>query len=134
MTSYVAETDIVDRPVRIFQGTPDDYNPVGPCRAYVERLKAAGRDVQLTEYPNAPHSFDNPHGAQPATRAPNSQSVRNCRIREEPLGTLINAKTGQPFTYKDPCVEFGPHIGHDPEATAQAKQAVTSFVQTLTKH
>jgi hypothetical protein len=26
-----------------------------PCAAYVERLKAAGRDVMLTVYPNTQH-------------------------------------------------------------------------------
>jgi len=60
MTTYQSDTELVDRPVRIFQGTADDYNPMGPCKAYVERLRSAGRDVQLTEYPNASHGFDNP--------------------------------------------------------------------------
>jgi dienelactone hydrolase len=128
MTTYVADTDIVDRPVRIFQGTPDDYNPVGPCRAYVERLKAAGHEVQLTEYPNAPHSFDNPLNPQPAALSRNSMTVRNCSIREEPAGSLINAATKQPFTYEDKCVERGPHLGHDPAATESAKQAVKDFI------
>src|SRR5438477_3257747 len=58
MTSYRGDTDVVDRPVRIFHGTPDDYNPVATCKVYVERLRAARRDVMLTEYPNAAHAFD----------------------------------------------------------------------------
>ena len=68
---------------------PDDYNPIALCKAYAERLKAAGRDVQVTEYPNAPHSFDSPLGAQPAIVSPKSQSVRACKIREEAGGVLI---------------------------------------------
>jgi dienelactone hydrolase len=36
-TTYAADTDVVDRPIRILHGTPDDYNPVfdlqGLCRA-----------------------------------------------------------------------------------------------------
>src|SRR5699024_11282858 len=32
--------------------------PVRTCKAFVERLKAAGRDVELTEYPDSPHGFD----------------------------------------------------------------------------
>jgi dienelactone hydrolase len=131
--TFVSDTDVADRPIRIFGGTPDDYNPIALCKAYVERLKAAGRDVQLTEYPSAPHSFDNPLGAQPAATSPNSQSVRNCTIREEPVGLLINAATKQPFTYQDTCVERGPHVGHDPEATRQAKQAVRTLVQSVFK-
>ena len=132
-TTFVSDTEVADRPIRIFGGTPDDYNPIKLCKAYVERLKAAGRDVQLTEYATAPHSFDNPLGAQPAAQSPNSQSVRNCTIREEPVGVLINAVTKEPFSYKDACVERGPHLGHDPEATRQAKQAVKSFVQNVLK-
>ena len=132
-TTFVSDTDVADRPIRIFGGTPDDYNPIKLCKAYVERLKAAGRDVQLTEYSTAPHSFDNPLGAQPAAQSPNSQSVRNCTIREEPVGVLINAATKEPFTYKDACVERGPHIGHDPEATRQATQAVKPIVQSVLK-
>jgi dienelactone hydrolase len=132
-TTFVSDTDVADRPIRIFGGTPDDYNPIALCKTYVERLKAAGRDVQLTEYPSAPHSFDNPLGAQPAVASPNSQSVRKCTIREEPVGALINAATKERFTYEDACVERGPHIGHDPEATLQAKQAVKTFVRNVFK-
>ena len=62
-TTFAGDTDTADKPIRIFGGTPDDYNPIALCKAYAERLKAAGRDVQVTEYPNAPHSFDNPLGA-----------------------------------------------------------------------
>jgi dienelactone hydrolase len=131
MTSYVADTDIADRPMRIFVGTADDYNPAGPCKAYVERLRAAGRDVQLTEYPNAPHSFDNPLNPQPARVSTSSQTVRSCVIREEPVGMLINAATKEPFTYQDACVERGPSMGHDSAATQSAKQAVKEFIKLV---
>ena len=132
-TTFAGDTDTADKPIRIFGGTVDDYNPIALCKAYAERLKAAGRDVQVTEYPNAPHSFDNPLGALTATLSPQSQSVRNCKIVEEPVGTLINAVSREPFTYKDACVALGPHLGHDPEATRQAKQAVTTLVRTVFK-
>jgi hypothetical protein len=26
-------------------------NPIAPCKAYVDRLRGAGQDAQLTEYP-----------------------------------------------------------------------------------
>jgi len=132
-TTYAADTDIVDRPVRIFGGTLDDYNPIALCRRYVERLKAAGRNVQLTEYPNAPHSFDNPLGARPAAVSRNSQTVRNCTIDEEPVGILINAATKEPFTYKDECVAYNPHVGYDQDAGEQVRQAVMAFVRTTLK-
>lgn len=132
-TTFVSDTDVADRPIRVFGGTSDDYNPIALCKAYVERLKAAGRDVQLTEYPNASHAFDNPLGPVPAALVANGQTVRHCTIREEPAGLLINTSTMQPFTYKDPCVELNPHVGHDAAATAAAKTSVKEFLKTVFK-
>jgi len=133
MTTYQSDAETADRPIRIFHGVPDDYNPVATCRGYVERLKAAGRDVQLTEYPNAQHGFDNPLGTLAPAVAKNAQTVRNCRIREDASGRLINAATSQPFTYKDACVERDPHVGHDPAATQAARQAVKDFLKGVFK-
>ncbi|MBR0800406.1 dienelactone hydrolase family protein [Bradyrhizobium jicamae] len=133
MTTFVDDTDIEKRPVRIFGGTPDDYNPLSRCKPYVERLKAAGHDVEVTEYPNASHAFDNPLGAQPAAVFPTYESARNCRIEEGPGGVLVNLETRQPFSYKDACVAHGPHLGHDPVATEAATTAVKSFLRTAFK-
>ena len=132
-TTFVGDTDVARRPIRIFGGTPDDYNPIALCKAYAERLKAAGREVQVTEYPNAPHAFDGLLGSPIPIVSPRSQSVRNCKIREDATGVLINADTGQPFGYKDACVALGPHLGYDAEATRQARQAVTAFVRGVFK-
>jgi dienelactone hydrolase len=132
MTTYIQDTEI-DKPIRIFHGTPDDYNPVAACRKYVERLKGAGRDVVLTEYPNAQHGFDNPLGSAAPFTVKGAQTVRNCRIMEEPKGVLINAVSKQPFTYKDPCVETDPHVNHDAEATAAARVAVKDFLRATFK-
>src|SRR5262245_18185393 len=41
MTSYIDDTKLTPHPVRLFGGTPDDYNPIARCKAYAERLKAA---------------------------------------------------------------------------------------------
>ena len=133
MTSYQSDTDVADRPIRIFHGTPDDYNPVARCKAYVERLRSAGRDVQLTEYPNASHNFDNPLRSLTPSVVKNAQTVRRCTIREEAIGQLINAATMRPFTYKDTCVERDPHVGHDPAATQAARQSVGDLLKTVFK-
>ena len=131
ITTFVSDTEPTDRPIRIFGGAQDDYNPSSACRAYVERLRAAGRDVALIEYPDASHAFDNPLGPRPAAVSPKFQSVRNCDIRENPEGLVINAETNQPFTYKDACIAYGPHLGYDPVAARAATESVKSFLKTL---
>jgi dienelactone hydrolase len=95
-------------PIRQFHGAADDYNPVAPCRAYFERLRRAGKDAKLTEFPDAHHAFDNPLAPKTSTVLKGAQCVRACKLKEEPLGIIINAETGQPFTYADPCVQTDP--------------------------
>jgi dienelactone hydrolase len=126
-TTYREDDKVVKKPIRIFHGTPDDYNPVRTCKAYVERLKRAGADVELTEYPNAEHGFDNPIGPNPAVVAKTSQSVRDCDIREGDEGVLTNAATGAAFGYKDECVRLGPKVGYNPAATEASTKAVLEF-------
>ncbi len=60
-------------------------------------------------------------------------TVRNCRIREDASGRLINTGTGEPFTYKDACVERDPRTNHDPAATQAAKQSVKEFLRAVFK-
>ena len=132
-TTYIGDTDVADRPIRIFQGTADDYNPIAPCKAFVARLRTAGHDVELTEYPNVWHAFDNPLGNTKLYISKGGQTVRHCSIREEPEGLLINAATRQPFTYKDSCVELNPHLATDLAATADAKTRVKAFLKDVFK-
>src|SRR5215831_6332494 len=132
-TTFISDTDVADRPIRIFGGTLDDYNPIALCKPYAERLKAAGHDIEVTEYATAPHAFENPLGSVPAAVVANGQTVRHCIIREEPAGLLINASTHQPFSYKDPCVELNPHVGYDASATEAAKVSVKAFLKALFK-
>lgn len=132
MTTYIGDTDVAAKPIRIFHGAPDDYNPVASCRDYLARLKEAGRDVTITEYPDAQHGFDTPFpiGSIVATEA---QTVRNCRIREADGGALLNVSTQQPFRYTDACVQLNPHVGGNVEATRAAHQAVGDFVRQIFK-
>ena len=133
-TTYVGDTDVVARPIRIFHGGPDDYNPVRTCKAFVERLKAAGRDAELTDYPDSAHGFDiGLLGANIVAVATKAQTVRNCRIKEADGGVLMNADTQQPFTYQDACVELDPHVGGNPTTAEAARQAVTDFLKALLK-
>ena len=133
-TTYQTDTEVAARPIRIFHGTPDDYNPVKSCKAFVERLKAAGRDVVLTEYPDSAHGFDRGLlGVNTVTVSTGAQTARNCHIREGDGGVLVNADTQAPFTYKDSCIELDPHVGGNPETAAESRKAVVDFLQALFK-
>jgi dienelactone hydrolase len=126
-TTFREDADVADRPIRIHHGVADDYVPVAPCRPYVARLRAAGKNVTLTEYPNALHTFDSPAFKTP-TKRPQSETTRNCTLHEESIGRLVNSRTGQLFTYKDPCVEFGPTVGYNADAHAASVKAVKEFL------
>lgn len=133
-TSYAGDTDLVDRPVRIFHGTPDNYNPVASCKAYLARLEADKRDITLTEYPDSQHGFDlGLLGVSSDVVASGAQTVRNCRIKEGEGGVLVNTETQQPFSYKDACVELNPHVGGNPTTAQEARKAVCDFLQALFK-
>jgi len=133
-TTYAGDTDVADRPIRMFHGTPDDYNPVASCKAFVARLHEAKRDVVLTEYPDSEHAFDaGLLGVSSKLVSANAQTVRHCRIKEGDGGVLMNADTNEPFTYKDSCVELSPHVGGNPATAEEARKAVTEFLAALFK-
>jgi dienelactone hydrolase len=125
-TRFVDDETFSPKPVRMFHGAADNYVPVAPCREYVQRLKAKGVDVALTEYPGAHHVFDGRLFKTPVV-AEKSQSTRNCQLAERQNGVIVNVKTAQPFTYGDPCVELGPTIAYDEKAHAAAQKAVKEF-------
>jgi dienelactone hydrolase len=129
--TYRDDAKVGSAPIRLFHGISDDYVSVVPCRDYVARLKAAGADVTLTEYPDAQHSFDTPTSPLLVEIA-KAQSTRNCRLKEGSDGTILNAETGKPYKLgTDACVATGAHVGHNPTATAAAREAVVRFVQSV---
>jgi len=131
-TTYKSDDEIADRPIRIFHGIADDQNPVAACRAYVERLKGKGKNVQLTEYPDAAHVFDWQAHKKPVKKE-KAQTVRHCELTEAENGVIINAKTKKPFTYADPCVEYGPTNFYNEKASIEARKAVREFVTITLK-
>lgn len=133
-TRFNADTKVAQVPIRLFHGIADDYVSVVPCRDYVAELKATGTDVALTEYAGAQHGFDAPT-IPSLVDLPKAQTTRNCRLKEGPDGTTLNAVTGVPYSLKgDACVATGAHVGYSAEATAAAREAVTAFLkQTLVK-
>lgn len=132
-TAYKDDTEVANKPIRIFHGTPDTYNPIATCKTFAERLRAASRDIQIKEFPNAPHGYDNPLGKVPAVIAKDNQSVRNCKLLEGDGGVLINAATTRPFAYSDACVALDPAVGGDPEAREASRAEVAAFLRAVFK-
>ena len=132
MTTYANDTDIADKPIRIFHGASDDYNPDPNCKAFVARLKEAKHDVELTEYPDSQHGFDaGLLGINSVVVAANAQTVRHCHIKEADGGVLMDSDTNAPFSYKDACVELNPHVGGNSTTAEEARKAVTGFLRDL---
>ena len=130
ITQYKDDKNIVDKPVRIFHGSADNYNPVETCRDYVKSLSAKGNDIVLNEYKNAHHVYDYKKLVKPFVLK-KAQTTRSCRLKEIGDGIIVNAKSGKRFTYKDPCVEFGPTIEFNRIAYDKTKKELVSFISTL---
>jgi dienelactone hydrolase len=131
-TVFRDDEDVADKPIRIFHGRADDYVPVAPCRAYVARLQAKGKDVQLTEYAGAGHVFDG-RGFKKPLKLEKAQTSRKCERAENENGLIVNVKTKQPFTWADPCVEYGPTVVYNEKAADEARKAVKDFIATTLK-
>jgi dienelactone hydrolase len=133
-THYLTDTEVAARPIRIFHGTPDDYNPVASCKTYVQRLQAAQCDVVLSEYPDSQHAFDaGLLGVSSVTVSAEAQTARHCHISEGEGGVLVNSDTQTPFSYQDACIELNPHVGGNPATAEAARKAVSEFLQALFK-
>lgn len=131
-TTYRADEEVTSNPIRILHGAADDYVPIGPCRDYARRLKAKGANIEHTEYADAHHVFDWPALKKPVTLA-KGQTTRNCRLEEIDAGVVVNAKTRQPFTYADACVEYGVTIAYNEKAHADARKTVREFLAATLK-
>jgi dienelactone hydrolase len=118
------------KPIRLYHGIADDWVPVGPCRDYVARLKRAGANIDLVEYPGAYHAFD--YQNIPGTmQLPQAVTARKCQFEEKQKGAIINSDTGQPVTPNDPCIERGTTIAYNAEATDAARKDVVEFLSKL---
>jgi dienelactone hydrolase len=123
---------MVDQPTRLFHGAADELASVEPCRAYVERMRKAGKNVQLTEYPGARHLFDDVD-FRPSRYVAQIQTSRHCRLEENANGEIVNSDTGRPFSFNDSCVVRGATLGYDEAAYKASIQAVTQFLRTALK-
>jgi dienelactone hydrolase len=129
-TTYLQDTDVSDRPIRVLHGSSDNYNPVAPCRAYVERLTNAHKDVKLIEYPDAYHVFDAPAFRTPAVLK-GAITTRRCQLAEGDDHQIINRETQKPFTYADACVEKDTTIAYNEAASSKARIFVRDFLTDI---
>jgi dienelactone hydrolase len=127
-TTFIDETATTGKPVRLFHGVADDLVQIGPCRAYVERLRAAGRDAQLTEYSGAWHTFESPGATLVDRKGPNRGA---CRNEEKPGGLVFNAETGKPFDFNDKCVTHAAHLGYSPDAHSKSIRDVARVLTEI---
>lgn len=125
--TFLEGDDISDKPIRIFHGSADNWLPVAACREYVARLRNSGKDVVLTEYAGAHHSFDSRSLKEPV-KLPQASSLVRCRLEEGANGQMLNSSTRQPFTRSDPCIDRGTTVAYHAQAHSEALKAVTEFV------
>jgi dienelactone hydrolase len=130
--TYKQDNKVGTTSIRFFHGIIDDYVSIEPCRSYVKRLKEAGADATLTEYPDAYHAYDN-FTLGSSVAFPNAQTTRNCLIVESENGTMLNGRTNQPYSLDDACVERGPHVGYNEKAHIATVEAVKQFLASRFK-
>ena len=132
ITTYIGDTEVTDHPIRIFHGRSDDWVKIAPCRAYFKRLRATSTNVEMTEYRNAWHAFDYPSLPSKPVNIPYAQTT-HCVLKEEPVGTIINAATHKPFTYADDCLGRNAHVAYSAKATRATEEAIRSLLEKVFK-
>jgi dienelactone hydrolase len=113
-------------PMRIFHGATDDWTPVAPCRAYVERMRRAGGDVALIEFPGAGHGFDVPT-TKPGTYLPRVQNGSRCRFVERSPGQFVTSTAGEAAPGES-CVTRGATVGYSASAHRASIAGVKEFL------
>ena len=108
--------DHVAAPLREFHGSDDDWTSAATCKAYIDQLKAAGADAEMSIFEGARHAFDTSL-AKALVKVDDAQSSFGCMRVEDDNGDLVNADTGKLFTYADACVTMGPTVQYNEAAT-----------------
>ena len=126
---YRDEEKVSGKPIRVFHGTADDLELIEPCRAYVARLKKAGADVGLNEYPGVQHAYDWFMFKEPL-KLPQARTVRNCSLAEGERGQLVDTKTGKPYDPNVSCNDRGGTLLYNEPAAVATVAAVKEFLTT----
>jgi dienelactone hydrolase len=132
ITTYIADTDVSDHPIRVFHGMSDDYVEIGPCRDYLARLKNSAKDIEMVEFADTWHAYDSALLPSAPTVAPNAQTT-HCVLKEGPVGIIINVETQKPFSYGDGCLGRGPHVAYSATSTRATEDAVKALLKKTFK-
>jgi dienelactone hydrolase len=127
ITRLAEEDRVSGAPIRIFHGAADDWTLIGPCKAYIERLRQASKDATIIEYPEAHHAFDNP--GVPLRKLTNIRIPRNCAFVEED-GRVVDATTRGTIVVSS-CWSREASIGYNAEAHRQAVKDVETILGAL---
>jgi dienelactone hydrolase len=125
---YRGEED-VSRPMLIMHGEADDWVPSAPCIDYTDRLKRAGKSIQLITYPDAHHIFDLvPVGTVKRVDFP---TPFWCRQLEANAGDIVVVDTGKPLGQEDACWRKTVSFGYNEAATKKAHSDVLAFLKSV---
>jgi dienelactone hydrolase len=126
---YHDDEKVTGKPIRLFSGTADDFALIEPCRAYVGRLKKAGADVTLTEYPGVYHYYDVFTLKEPL-KLPQARTRHNCSLAEGEQGQLLDTKTSKSYDPNISCNEKGATLAYNEVAAVATTAAVKEFLTT----
>jgi len=127
-------------PVLVLIGADDNYTGVKTCAEYVERMRAAGANVQLKTYPGAHHGFDGDTMNPRPFFVSRAQNFRECTIYIEDDGrqTLGGERLRSPEHAFDlmrrTCMKTGATVGASHAAKMQALEDVKAFLKTTLFH
>jgi dienelactone hydrolase len=125
-------------PILVLIGEKDDYTGVKSCAEYVERIRAAGANIELKIYPYAHHGFDGDASGLRDTWVARAQNYRDCVIYVEDDRRTVT-RAGTPIDYRQPreaveilkreCMRSGATFGGNPGAKQRAQEDVKAFLK-----
>jgi dienelactone hydrolase len=125
------EENIGSKPVRIFQGLADDWTTPERSRFFIEKLRKAGKDAAIYEYPKAHHRFDDARLIQEFFIA-DALNFSDCNFQETAIGgSWVDLATGETLSAHASCVRRGATICYNVAAHRQAKKDVEQFLFSI---